>query len=113
MNTVAKSIVSNKLSSLGRNIGLDEDKKDNNKDDTPLSSKEIRKIQEKEAAEKAKREEKYAKRNAEREKKREDIRAKYGLQKDGQNGQCQSQKSTASAEERKSEKNEEKQCRLM
>ncbi|XP_020898958.1 complexin-2 [Exaiptasia diaphana] len=112
MNTVAKSIVSNKLSSLGRNIGLEDDNKDN-KDDTPLSSKELRKIQEKEAAEKAKREQKYAKRNAEREKKREDIRAKYGLQKDDQKGQSLSRKGSSPAEETKSEKDEEKQCRLM
>lgn len=114
MNAITKTIVSNKFSSLGRNIGLDGDDKDDNNEE-PLTSKELRKIQEKEDTQKAKREEKYAKRNAEREKKREDIRAKYGLSKDEQKGQSLGRKgSSASAEERKpTEKDEEKQCIVM
>lgn len=112
MNTVAKTIVSNKLSSLGRNIGFD-DENNETKEETPLSTKELKKIQEKEAAEKAKREQKYAKRNAEREKKREDIRAKYGLQRDEPKGQSVSKRSASPVEEKKPEKNDEKQCKIM
>ena len=43
------------------------------------SAKELRKIEEENAAARAKRKEQHAKRNAERQKKHEEIRAKYGL----------------------------------
>jgi len=116
MNAITKTIVSNKLSSLGKNIGFDDDEKAED-NDRPLTSKELRKMQERDEAEKAKREEKYAKRSAEREKKREDMRAKYGLtkdQKDDSKGQSLGRQGIANSEERKqSEKNEDKQCTVM
>lgn len=116
MNIITKTVVSNKLSSLGKNIGFDDDEKVEENNDRPLTSKELRKIQEKDEAEKAKRQEKYAKRSAEREKKRDDMRAKYGLTKDDSKGQSLGRKSQAnsSTEERKqTEKSEDKQCAIM
>ena len=114
MNTIAKSVMSNKLSSLGKNIGFDD--KNDEKVDTTLSAKEIRKNQEKDATEKAKREVKYAKRNAERERKREDIRSKYGLQKDekGQSlGRNEAKSSTVNNPQVKEKSEEDKQCVVM
>ncbi|XP_031565747.1 complexin-2-like [Actinia tenebrosa] len=112
MNLIAKNVVSGKLSSLSKNIGLDDDN-DANEEQGTMTAKERRQQQEKEATEKAKREEKYAKRHAQREKKREDIRAKYGLQKD-EKGQsmAKNDSKTAPKEEQKKE-DEEKQCVVM
>ncbi|EDO35118.1 predicted protein [Nematostella vectensis] len=81
MNPLTKALVTNKLSSVTKSIGLD-DKDETTSEDAGVSSKEMRKMREKEEAERAKREEMYAKRNADREKKREQMRAKYGIQKD-------------------------------
>jgi hypothetical protein len=110
MNMMAKSVVSNKLSSLGKNIGF-EDGKDANDEAGSMSAKEKRKQQDKDATEKAKREEKYAKRSAVREKKRDDIRAKYGLQKDQKEQSLGRNESKVPQEQEKKE--EEKQCVVM
>ena len=67
MNYIAKSVVSNKLSSVGKNLGWD-DKDDQEGEEEGISEKELRKIQEKNAAARAKRQDQHAKRNAEREK---------------------------------------------
>lgn len=111
MDFVAKNVMSSKLSSLSKNIGLDEDN-DNKEEQGTMTAKEKRKQQEKEAAEKAKREEKYAKRHAEREKKREDIRAKYGLQKD-EKGQPVGKNETTAAPKEEQKKEDDKQCVVM
>lgn len=111
MDFVAKSVVSNKLSSLSKNIGFDE-QDDEKEEQGTMTAKERRKLQEKEATERAKREEKYAKRHAEREKKREDIRAKYGLQKD-EKGQPIGKTDTKTASKAEPKKEEDKQCLIM
>ena len=96
MNYIAKSVVSNKLSSVGKNLGWD-DKDDQEGEEGGISEKELRKIQEKNAAARAKRQDQHAKRNAEREKKRDEIRAKYGLKE----GQAKSNSSGSSSSSRK------------
>ena len=82
MNSIAKAVVTNKFSSVGKSLGLDD--KDDTQEVEGASAKELRKIEEENAAARAKRQKEHDKRNAEREKKRDEIRAKYGL-KDGQN----------------------------
>lgn len=81
MNSIAKAVVTNKFSSVGKSLGFDD--KDDNKEVEGASAKELRKIEEENAAARAKRQKEHDKRNAEREKKREEMRAKYGL-KEGQ-----------------------------
>lgn len=114
MNYIAKSVVSNKLSSVGKNLGWDD--KDDQEGEEGISEKELRKIQEKNAAARAKRQDQHAKRNAEREKKRDEIRAKYGLKE----GQAKSNGSGSSSSSRKTslddidtETTKEKQCLVM
>lgn len=114
MNYIAKSVVSNKLSSVGKNLGWDD--KDEQQEEEGVSEKELCKIQEKNAAARAKRQEQHAKRNAEREKKRDEIRAKYGLKE----GQDKSNRSGSSSSTRKTsvddsdtETAKEKQCSVM
>lgn len=82
MNSIAKAVVTNKFSSVGKSLGLDD--KDDTQEVEGASAKELRKIEEENAAARAKRQKEHDKRNAEREKKRDEIRAKYGL-KEGQN----------------------------
>ena len=77
---IAKNVVSNKLSSVSKSLGLDGKNENENEDE--LSAKELRKIRERETAEKEKREKLHFKRSAEREKKRSEMRAKYGLNKE-------------------------------
>lgn len=114
MNYIAKSVVSNKLSSVGKNLGWDD--KDEQQEEEGVSEKELCKIQEKNAAARAKRQEQHAKRNAERKKKRDEIRAKYGLKE----GQDKSNRSGSSSSTRKTsvddsdtETAKEKQCSVM
>lgn len=82
MNSIAKAVVTNKFSSVGKSLGWDD--KDDTQEVEGASAKELRKIEEEDAAGRAKRQKEHDKRNAEREKKRDEIRAKYGL-KEGQN----------------------------
>jgi len=82
MNSITKAVVTNKFSSVGKSLGLDD--KDDTQEVEGASAKELRKIEEESAAARAKRQKEHDKRNAEREKKRDEIRAKYGL-KEGQN----------------------------
>ena len=77
MNCIAKTAVSNKLSSVSKSLRLD----DTEKEEGP-SAKELRKLQEADSATRAKLQEQHAKRNAERKKKRDEIRAKYGLKEE-------------------------------
>lgn len=115
MNYIAKSVASNKLSSVGKNLGWDD--KDDQEGEEGISEKELRKIQEKNAAARAKRQDQHAKRNAEREKKRDEIRAKYGLKE----GQAKSNSSGSSSSSRKTSLDDidtettvkEKQCLVM
>ena len=79
---IAKNVVGNKLSSVSKSLGLNDNKRDSDESEGALSAKDIRKQQERDAAEREKREKLYAKRGAEREKKRSEMRAKYGLNKD-------------------------------
>lgn len=117
MNSIAKAVVTNKFSSVGKSLGWDD--KDEQQGDEGPSEKELRKIQEKNAASRAKRQEEHAKRNAEREKKREEIRAKYGI-KEGQ-GKSNRSSSTRKTSElsdidsdtKRKTNDEEKQCHVM
>lgn len=82
MDSLAKTVFTSKLNSVtdsvSKGLSFGEDKSDKD-EDRQLSSKEIRKLEEQDRAERAKREEAHARRNEERQKKREAIRAKYGL----------------------------------
>lgn len=113
MNSIAKAAVSSKFSSVSKSLGLD-DKDKGGQDDGP-SAKELRKIEEENAAARAKRQEQHTKRNAEREKKREEIRAKYGI-KEGQGKNSRSgstRRDTGESTSRESESEEGKQCSVM
>lgn len=120
MNSIAKSVVTNKFSSVGKSLGWDDNEEKQEGAEGP-SAKELRKMEEQNAAAKAKRQEEHVKRNAEREKKREEIRAKYGI-KEGPAGKNKRSGSTRKASERddmdtetkkKADNTEEKQCHVM
>lgn len=82
MDSLAKSVFTSKVNSVtdsvSKGFGFGDEKKEEN-EAGGLTLKEARKIEEKEKAEKAKRQQVYAKRSEERQKKRDEIRAKYGL----------------------------------
>ncbi|XP_078360406.1 uncharacterized protein LOC144644760 [Oculina patagonica] len=116
MNSIAKSVVTNKFSSVGKSLGFDD--KDDNQEVEGASAKELRKIEEENAAARAKRQKEHDKRNAEREKKREQIRAKYGL-KEGQEKSNRSGSITRKPTERSDidtngkAEGDDKQCTVM
>ena len=117
MNSIAKAVVTNKFSSVGKSLGLDD--KDDTKEVEGASAKELRKIEEENAAARAKRQKEHNKRNAEREKKREEIRAKYGL-KEGQGRNNRSGSTRKSSERSDIDANtngkaegDDKQCHVM
>ena len=89
MDSIAKTVFTSKLNSVTDSVNKNfnfGDEKDDKDEDRQLTSKELRKLEEQDRAEKAKREELYAKRNEERQKKREAIRAKYGLSNEKESG---------------------------
>ena len=115
MNSIAKAVVTNKFSSVGKSLGLDD--KDDTKEVEGASAKELRKIEEENAAARAKLQKEHDKRNAEREKKRDEIRAKYGL-KDGQNKNTRTGSRRKTVERSDTNTNgkadgEDKQCHVM
>ena len=82
MDSIAKTVFTSKLNSVTDSVNKNfnfGDEKDEKDEDRQLSSKELRKLEEQDRVERAKREELYAKRNEDRQRKREAIRAKYGL----------------------------------
>jgi uncharacterized membrane protein YgaE (UPF0421/DUF939 family) len=83
------------------------DEKDDKDEDKQLTSKEIRKLEEQDKAERAKRDEQHAKRNEGRQKKREAIRAKYGLSNEKESGERLPSQAKAD------ENTEEKSCVVM
>lgn len=114
---IAKNVVGNKLSSVSKSLGLNDNKRDD-ESEVALSAKDIRKQQERDAAEREKREKLYAKRGAEREKKRSEMRAKYGLNKDKDPGVKGDQSRAKASDERNEQTKdpkgeEEKQCIVM
>ena len=117
MNSIAKAVVTNKFSSVSKSLGLDD--KDDTQEEDGASAKELRKIEEENAAARAKRQKEHDKRNTEREKKRDEIRAKYGL-KEGQNKNLRtgSRRKTVERSDSDTDTNgkgesEDKQCHLM
>lgn len=117
MNSIAKAVATNKFSSVGKSLGLDD--KDDTREVEGASAKEIRKIEEENLAARAKRQKEHDKRNAEREKKRDQIRAKYGL-KEGQNKNPRtgSRRKTVERSDNDTDANgkadgEDKQCQVM
>ena len=119
MNSIAKAAVSSKLSSVSKGLGLDD--KDKGEAAEGPSAKELRKIEEENAAARAKRQEQHAKRNAERQKKREEIRAKYGLtegqRKNSRSGSTSDRSTSDSSDTdttvKKDSEGEGKQCNVM
>ena len=112
MNSIAKSVVTNKFSSVGKSLGWDD--KDDTQEVEGASAKELRKIEEKNAAARAKRQKEHDKRNAEREKKRDEIRTKYGL-KEGQTGSRRKpvEQSDIDTDTNGKADGEDKQCHIM
>lgn len=88
------------------NFGEDRNERD---DDNQLTSKELRKLEEQDRAERAKREEAHAKRDKERQKKREAIRAKYGLSNEKES----SERRPSPLKTETSKDTEEKGCTVM
>ena len=112
MDSIAKAVVTNKFSSVGKSLGFDD--KDDSQEVEGASAKELRKIEEENAAARAKRQKEHEKRNADREKKRDEIRAKYGL-KDGQNKNPRtgSRRKTVDTNTNGKADGEDKQCHVM
>lgn len=112
--TIAKNVVSNKLSSVSKSLGLNDDERKEEND-----AKELRKLQERDAAEKEKREKLHLKRSAEREKKRSEMRAKYGLDKEAKDTGRSCEQKVGTGEPNLHSKgpqpqaDEEKQCIVM
>jgi hypothetical protein len=112
MDSIAKTVFTSKLNSVtdsvskGFNFGDEKEEKD---DDQQLTSKEVRKLEEQDRAERAKRDEQHAKRNEQRQKKREAIRAKYGLSNETESGERRPSQGKADD----SKNTEEKSCAVM
>lgn len=118
MNPITKAIVSNKFSSgfssAEKSLGFGAGKKNESTDQaTSLSAKEIRKLEDSEAARKAKKQREHEKRSAEREKKREEIREKYGLQKGNDGKERRPLRPDEEDPKRADEDSEDKNCRVM
>jgi hypothetical protein len=112
MDSIAKTVFTNKLNSVTDSVNKNfnfGDEKDDKDEDRQLTSKELRKLEEQDKAERAKREEHYAKRNEERQKKREAIRAKYGLSNEKESGERRPSQGKAD----NSKTTEDKSCVVM
>ena len=112
MDSIAKTVFTSKLNSVTDSVSKNfnfGDEKDDKDDDRQLTSREVRKLEEQEKADRAKREEVYAKRNQERQKKREAIRAKYGLSNEKESGERQ----CSQGRTEDSKNTEEKSCAVM
>lgn len=113
MDAITKAVFNNKLNSVtdsvSKNLNFGGDKNED-KDDRHLTSKELRKLEEEEKAERAKRDEIHAKRSDERQRKRDAMRVKYGIEKtDKESGKRQASQGKAD----QTESNEEKSCIVM